>query len=120
MASIPTETRYAQIIERVFFDNYVRGATEVAFTRPEFVAVAKSLNVSVPQNLGDVLYSFRYRVGLPPRILDKQPSGLQWAIFPDGRSKYRFVAVPFASVLPTQGLTVTKIPDATPGLIDMY
>lgn len=113
-------SRYSQIIERVFDDNYVEAAEEVPFTRAEFAAVARDLGITLPDNLGDVLYSFRYRVGLPAAILARQPTGKEWAIFPDGRSKYRFVAVPFATVLPTRGMTITKIPDSTPGLIERY
>ena len=68
------------------------------------------------------LYSFRYRNELPAKVLAKQPTGLVWVIFPAKirPSAYRFAAVPFATVNPTPGLTVTKIPDATPGLIDLY
>jgi hypothetical protein len=61
----PAATRYAQIIERVFLDNYTPGATSVGFTRDEFATTAAALGIDLPKNLGDVLYSFRYRVGLP-------------------------------------------------------
>lgn len=120
MAAQPTPTRYAQIIERVFHDNHSPNAHSVAFTRKEFADVAKQLGIPLPANLGDVLYSFRYRNPLPQSIIQKQPAGLEWVIFPAGRGKYRFAAVPFAAVTPTQGMSVTKIPDATPGLIEMY
>jgi hypothetical protein len=118
----PAATRYAQIIERVFLDNYTPGATSVGFTRDEFATTAAALGIDLPKNLGDVLYSFRYRVGLPLEIMDRQPAGLEWVIFPAGRTptRYRFAAVPFATVVPTIGMTVTKIPDATPGLIERY
>ena len=56
-----------------------------AFTRAEFVSVAKTLGIVAPSNLGDVLYSFRYRNELPKAILDKQPAGRVWVIFPNGR-----------------------------------
>jgi hypothetical protein len=114
--------RYAQIIERVFLDNYTPGAKSVPFTRAEFASVASALGIKLPSNLGDVLYTFRYRSELPARVLAKQPKGLQWVIFPAKirPAAYRFAAVPFATVTPTPGLTVTKIPDATPGLIDLY
>src|SRR5690349_12716052 len=117
--AVPTPNRYSQIIERVFDDNYTNNATSVPFTRAEFAQVADDLGISLPKNLGDVLYSFRYRNPLPASILARQPPGLEWAIFPAGRSKYRFAAVPFATISPTQGVNVTKVPDATPGLIDM-
>ena len=113
-------TRYAQMIERVFLENYEEGSRSVRFSREQLVHVAESLRIALPKNLGDTLYTFRYRVGLPQAILDRQPPGLQWAIFPDGRSKYRFAAVPLATILPRPGLAVTKIPDATPGLIEKY
>ena len=41
-AAKKTPNRYAQIIERVFFDNYTNGATSVPFTRAEFASVAAS------------------------------------------------------------------------------
>ena len=119
-ASTIEGTRYARLIERVFLDNYKEGAHSVEFSREELREVAKSLEIALPKNLGDTLYSFRYRVGLPQAILDRQPEGLEWAIFPDGRSKYRFAAVPLATILPRQGLAVTKILDDTPGMIEKY
>ena len=115
-------SRYARIIERVFLDNYKVGAKSVLFTRAEIQSVAKKLRVKLPSNLGDVLYSFRYRYELPAKVLERQPKGLDWAIFPARYrpAAYKFVAVPFATISPTPGVTVTKVPDATPGLIDMY
>jgi hypothetical protein len=114
--------RYAQIIERVFLDNYVEGASEVPFDRAEIQTVAGALGIKLPKNLGDVLYSFRYRYELPSPIVERQPEGLEWAIFPAKLrpSAYKFVAVPFSTISPTLGLAVTEIPDATPGLIDLY
>jgi hypothetical protein len=120
MAKQRDPTRYAQLIERVFFDNYKQRSRSVPFTREELADAAKDMGIKLPKNLGDLLYSFRYRNELPKSVLDKQPKGLEWAIFPNGRSKYRFAAVPFATITPTQGLAVTKIPDATPSIIDMY
>lgn len=118
----PKQNRYSQLIERIFFDNYRKGAHSVSFTRAEIITCAARLGITLPSNLGDVLYSFRYRNELPKAILDKQPAGLEWVIFPTKirPAAYRFAAVPFAAVNPTKGLTVTKIPDATPGMIDMY
>ncbi|HEY5344034.1 MAG TPA: hypothetical protein VIJ66_10320 [Solirubrobacteraceae bacterium] len=122
MPTAKKPNRYSQIIERIFFDHYEPGAKSVPFTRAEFVSVAAVLNIKLPSNLGDVLYSFRYRYELPAKVIARQPKGLEWVIFPAQirPAAYRFAAVPFATVTPTPGLTVTKVPDATPGLIDMY
>jgi hypothetical protein len=116
------QNRYSQLIERVFLDNYKKGAHSVPFTRDELKGWAAKLKITLPSNIGDILYSFRYRNELPKAIIDRQPKGLEWVIFPAKirPAAYRFAAVPFAAVNPTQGLTVTKVPDATPGMIDMY
>jgi hypothetical protein len=114
--------RYEQIIERVFFDNYDAVELSSVFERREFKDIAVTLGISLPDNLGDVLYNFRYRYTLPQRVLDEQPSGLEWVIFPAGQrpSRYRFALVPTATINPTAGMSVTKVPDATPGMIEMY
>jgi hypothetical protein len=113
-------TRYAQIIERVFFDNYWEDEEEVSFDRDEFAAVATDLGIDLPKNLGDVIYSFRYRVALPQAILDTATDGNEWIIEGAGRGRYRFRCVPLANIQPTGRFAETKVPDATPGLIEMY
>lgn len=117
--------RYERLIERLFFDNYDAATNSSRFTRAEMKTLANELSIALPENLGDVVYAFRYRTPLPDSVRALEPAGLEWAIFPavPARPKetaYRFAAVPFSTVSPTQGLTVTKIPDATPGMIDMY
>ncbi len=61
--------RYAAIIEDIFFAKYKKGAREVAFERAEFEACAKKLSIPLPKNLGDLVYSFRYRANLPDKIV---------------------------------------------------
>jgi hypothetical protein len=112
--------RYAQIIEKVFFDHHKKGTKEVRFERQEFEAAAAKLKIDLPKNVGDVIYSFRYRYPLPDSIAATAPKGLTWVIEGGGRAKYAFRAVKLAAVVPAQGLAETKIPDATPGLIEMY
>ncbi len=74
----------------------------------------------MPKNLGDVIYSFRYRAELPASIRKKAPRDHEWVIRPAGRGQYKFVAAKMATVVPSKMLVETKIPDATPGVIDMY
>jgi hypothetical protein len=112
--------RYAQIIERIFFSHYTEGATEVSFERKEIEAVAQDLHINLPKNLGDIVYSFRYRVALPITIQEKATGGKQWVIRPAGRSKYCFALVSEHNIMPTPLKAETKIPDATPGLVTMY
>lgn len=113
-------TRYEQIIERVFFDNYTKGATEVVFDRAEFEAIAADIGIDLPKNLGDVVYSFRYRRPLPYAIEETASEGQEWVIEGAGKGRYRFRCVPLAQFQPSGSYSETKIPDATPGLIEMY
>ncbi|MDQ1557237.1 MAG: hypothetical protein QOD32_297 [Pyrinomonadaceae bacterium] len=112
--------RYAQIIERIFFTHYTEGATEVCFERNEIEAVAQELHINLPKNLGDIVYSFRYRVTLPASIREKATQDKQWIIRPAGRSKYCFALVAEHNIMPTGMKAETKVPDATPGLVAMY
>ena len=59
--------RYQEIIEKVFLDRFTSGTTDVPFERAELTEAAKTLGHAVPKNLGDVVYSFRYRRELPLR-----------------------------------------------------
>jgi hypothetical protein len=112
--------RYTAIIEYIFLASYVEGATEVEFERDDIVAAADKLGVALPKNLGDVVYSHRYRARLPASIEARAPKGLQWVIEGAGRAKYRFKATVLAQIEPTPGLEESKVPDSTPGIIDMY
>lgn len=112
--------RYGQIIERIFLARYREGAREIIFEREDLVAVAEELQIKLPKNLGDVIYSFRYRAALPDAIQSRGSEGEAWIIRPAGRSRYSFVAVADRPIMPTSMLTETKIPDATPGIISLY
>ena len=113
-------TRYARIIERIFLSRYKSGATEIDFTREDIEKTADKLKIALPKNLGDVVYSFRYRAALPDAVQEKAPEGREWIIRPAGRAKYRFVAVKQARIVPTEPMVETKIPDGTPGVIAMW
>lgn len=113
-------SRYVQLIEHVFFSNFKPGLREIPFTRDELVEAASQLGVKLPKNLGDIIYTFRYRSDLPERIREKAPDDEEWVIKPAGRSRYAFVLTPIAKIIPRDHLVVTKIPDSTPGLIEQY
>jgi hypothetical protein len=114
------KNRYVQILEAIFNKYYQEGATEVAFERSDIIQAAKDLNITLPKNLGDVLYSFRYRTQLPGSILEKTHVGYEWIIRPTGRARYMLVMVSQALISPSLLLVETKIPDATPGIINKY
>jgi hypothetical protein len=114
------KNRYAAIIERIFKSKFKPGMTELEFMRDEMVTIARQLRVNLPKNLGDLVYSFRYRSALPESIQVSAVSGKTWIIRPAGQAKYRFVLVPDIPLVPNPNLAETKIPDATPGIVAKY
>ncbi len=112
--------RYSQIIEAIFLKSYKKGITEIPFTRDEIVTTASKLKIQLPKNLGDNLYSFRYRASLPEGIIQIAPEGFEWIIRPVGRALYKIVLTKQTYFNPTEHLAETKIPDSTPGIISKY
>ncbi|MHB1425685.1 MAG: hypothetical protein ACYC3I_21155 [Gemmataceae bacterium] len=82
-------TRYVDILARIFADHYKPGTTSFEFERAEIETAAAQLKVKLPKNLGDLIYSFRYRARMPEEIARTAPSGQEWAILPAGRARYR-------------------------------
>lgn len=115
-----TANRYQALIEKIFFDHYAKGETSLDFTRQEIKDAAKALKITLPDNLGDVIYSFRFRTDLPEKVLATQPKGMEWVIELAGRSKYRFSLVKINRILPREDLARIDIPDATPEVIRAY
>jgi hypothetical protein len=112
--------RYSQIIEQIFFASYAEGKQKISFHREEIERVADQLQIRLPKNLGDVIYSFRYRAALPERIRATAPEGRIWIIRPEGRSQYAFELVAEVIIRPNEMLAETKVPDATPGIVTLY
>jgi hypothetical protein len=111
---------YASIIEKIFLAKFKPGLREVDFEREDIVKFGGKLKISLPKNLGDLVYSFRYRAALPPAIQSKAGPGKVWIIRPTGMAKYRFVLVPDNPLVPNVNMTVTKVPDCTPGMVAKY
>ena len=109
--------RYQALIESIFLQHYRAGLKVVPFSREELTGMAAKLKIVLPANLGDILYSFRYRNPLPQTILNTQPPGKEWLIEGAGRAKYEFRLVPVNRITPNPNLVTTKIPDATPEII---
>lgn len=112
--------RYTKILEAIFARHFKKGVTEIEFERIEFSQVAEEMGIKLPKNLGDVLYSFRYRTPIPKSIASNAPKGFQWIIRPAGKGKYKLVIVKQSVITPSNILAETKIPDATPGVIEKY
>lgn len=108
------------IIERIFSERYRSGSQEVSFTRDDIISTALALGAARPKNVGDIVYSLRYRAPLPESIRRVAPPGREWAIFPGGKAVYTLRIVPFNLIDPRQGLQTVRLPDSTPGVISKY
>ncbi len=111
---------YASIIEKIFTSKFKTGMREVDFKREDIVKFSRQLKIALPKNLGDLVYSFRYRTALPKAIQSKAGAGEVWIIRPAGMAKYRFVLVPDKPLLPNVNMAATKVPDCTPGIVAKY
>src|SRR5262245_52830536 len=112
--------RYLRIIERIFLNRYEEGLREVPFEREDIERVAKRLKIKLPKNLGDLIYTFRYRAALPEAVQSRAPDGEYWVIRPAGSGRYCFALSRQPIIRPNEALVATKIPNATPGIIEMY
>lgn len=114
--------QYAPIIAHVFRKYWKKGEDEFEFHRDELVEAAEELGVERPDNLGDVIYTFKFRRELPSEILRTAPTGKSWIIEGAGRSRYRFRLADLGetTISPREGIAATKIPDSTPEIIVAY
>jgi hypothetical protein len=115
-----TVNRYASVIEKIFHSNFKAGMREVDFERDDIISASEELKINPPKNLGDLIYSFRYRAALPESIQQQAPVGEAWIIRGVGSAKYRFVLVSNVALTPNPNIAETKVPDATPGVVAKY
>ena len=111
---------YVMIIEEVFMSKFEPGMTRVDFERSDITEAAERRGVRVPRNIGDVVYSARYRRALPESIQATATTGYEWIIRGAGRSQYSFVLIRPIHLAPNEQMVATKVPDATPGVVAMY
>lgn len=113
----------ANVYDRIIADIFERlsdRANDFEFGREEIEASAEKLGVKKPKNLGDVIYTYRYRKHLPKVVRDTQPGDLHWLILGAGDARYRFHLSKMIRIVPTKNAMVRKIPDATPEIIAQY
>ncbi len=115
-----SENRYVALIAKIFKNHHTVNMSAFEFERTEFEDVAAELSIKLPKNLGDVIYSFRYRNQLPVSITATAGKGMEWIIEAAGRGKYRFKQVKFNRIVPREELVTIKVPDATPEIIGTY
>jgi len=112
--------RYDQTIEAVFLKYHKDGQEKVPFTREDLIQAAEELGINVLSNLGDVIYTYRFRKKFPDRITKTAPPGAEWVIRLKGDGEYEFSLTDFSHITQNKMLSETKIPDSTPGIIERY
>jgi len=114
--------QYSSIIRHIFRTYWKKGLEEFEFHRDELVDAALAVGVERPDNLGDLIYSFKFRRELPSEILETAPKGKSWLLEGAGPSRYRFrlVKVGGTTIKPREDLAAIKIPDSTPEIIGAY
>lgn len=117
---MPKINTYSSIIEEIFKSKFKRGMTQVDFERSDITAAAKRLGIPSPSNVGDVVYSARYRGSLPDSVQSTATRGREWIIRGTGRGRYSFVLTQPVRLAPNEQLGATKVPDATPGIVAMH
>lgn len=117
---MPDQPLYDALIVRIFQNHFRQGLDEFEFDRDELAKVAGQLGLRLPKNLGDLIYSFRYRKTLPEAITGTATGKKEWSIESAGRAKYRFRLAGASRIIPREDLIAIKIPDATPQIISTY
>lgn len=112
--------RYSSLIELIFKNKFKAGDKCVTFLRTELEQAADELGIKLPKNLGDVIYSFKFRASLPSCITDTAGDGLEWVIKNIGRGEYCFEQVQHARIIPDLMMITVKIPDSTPSIVGKY
>lgn len=111
---------YDQVIAYIFTQHFKPGSTGFTFKRQEIIDAATKLKLDLAKNVGDVIYTFRFRKELPKSIQETAPKGADWIINLAGTGQYRFELVAGAWIKPGEGRVVIKVPDATPAIIAEY
>lgn len=111
---------YDSLIAEIFREHYKKGARSFEFGRVELGRISKRLKVALPKNLGDVLYSYRFRKRLPPEVRNTARKGMEWVIELAGHAVYRFKLDKVNRIVPRRDSIAIKIPDSTPEIIAEY
>lgn len=111
---------YEALIESIFQKHFTAGSTAFEFDRTEIQEAAEKLGIKLPENKGDVLYSYRFRKPLPPSVQETSPDGFEWIIELAGAGRYRFRLARASRIVPNPNMIEIKIPDSTPEIVMKY
>jgi len=115
-------SKYGDILVSIFSEKYTPGKkhADIPFTRNDLIKHSRKLGFEPPKNLGDIVYSFRYRVALPEEIESSARKGYTWIIVGKGDAQYSFVMSRKSNISPNPDLIPIRIPDNTPEILSLY
>lgn len=111
---------YDSIINEIFTSKRTRRATRFSFTREDIASAASKTGVRAPKNLGDVIYTYRFRRPFPSAIADAAPAGKMWIVTGKGDALYEFRLITKPNLSADLGWAVSKIHDATPEIVRRF
>ena len=118
---------YADVITRVFNKHYVKELRRFEFARKDLEDAMRDMGVELPgdekiiaKNIGDIIYSFRFRRDFPAAILKNTPAGKLWIILGKGDARYEFRLITEPKLAMDESLQVSKLHDATPEIVRRF
>ena len=113
-------SNYCAIIKEIVKNNYKQSSNHFDFNRIDIRNAAINLNLKIPDNIGDLVYAFKYRQKLPEEINKILPKNKEWYIHNIGKGQYRFEVCDLNNIIPNNQITPINIPDATPSIVKLY
>ena len=113
-------SNYDILIEKIFFDRYKNNLNSFTFLRTDPEDTCEKLNINKPKNLGDVVYSYRFRKKLPNSISRTLSNGDEWIIVGAGIGEYEFRIASPSKLTPDKNIKPIKILDATPEILKRF
>ena len=115
-------SKYGDILVSIFSEKQDpdNPSAEIPFTRDDLVGHAMRLGIEPPKNLGDIVYSFRYRSTMPDEIAASALVGHTWIIVGTGDAKYSFIMSKQSNINPNPDLLPILVPNNTPEMLSLY
>jgi hypothetical protein len=119
---------YNQIISDIFRRNRKLGATRFDFSRSDLLDAARRFGIAelegdektIAKNIGDIVYTYRFRKDFPSDIVQEAPKGKMWIIVGKGDAQYEFRLITQPSIRADPSLAATRIHDATPEIVRRF
>jgi hypothetical protein len=126
-ASKKKKSLYAEVITAVFERHFRPGLSRFDFARADLLKVMADMGLdltgdekTIARNIGDIIYSFRFRKSFPEAIDRRAPAGKMWIILGRGDAKYEFRLITIPKLAMDESLQKSKLHDATPEIVRRF